>query len=86
MPYPRDGSADFAPSFYDVSFGIAYDVNSAGSSYDLCRRVIGPEPLTIDDRALPGCDLQSVAVGAVEKGCACETIAALEAEAARGSR
>jgi hypothetical protein len=43
---------------------------------------IGPRRLPIDEGALTGCDLQSVAVGTVEKGCVWETIAALEAEAA----
>jgi len=43
---------------------------------------IGPRPLAIDERALTGCDLQSVVVGSVENGCVSETIAALEAEAA----
>ena len=43
---------------------------------------IGPRPLAIDERALIGCALQSVAVDTVEKGCVQETIAALEAEAA----
>jgi len=45
-------------------------------------RAIGPQPLSLDEHALSGCDLQSVAVGTAEKGCVGETIAALEAEAA----
>jgi hypothetical protein len=43
---------------------------------------IGPGPLPVDERALTGWDLQSVAVGTVEEGCVGETIAALEAQAA----
>lgn len=43
---------------------------------------IGPGPLPVDDRALTGWDLQSVALGTVEEGCVGETIAALEAQAA----
>ena len=43
---------------------------------------IGPGPLPIDERALTGWDLQSVAVGTVEEGCVGETIAAIEAQAA----
>ncbi len=46
------------------------------------RRSIGPGPLPVDERALSGWDLQSIAVGTVEEGCVGETIAALEAEAA----
>lgn len=53
---------------------------SLATSY--AGHAIGPRPLAIDERALTGCDLQSVAVGTVEKGCVWETIAALEAEAA----
>jgi len=43
---------------------------------------IGPGPLPVDERALVGWDLLSVAVGTVEEGCVGETIAALEAQAA----
>jgi hypothetical protein len=43
---------------------------------------IGPGPLPVDQRALTGWDLQSVAVGTVEEGCVGETVAALEARAA----
>lgn len=45
-------------------------------------RSIGPGPLPVDERALTGWDLVSIAVGTVEEGCVGETIAALEAEAA----
>jgi hypothetical protein len=43
---------------------------------------VGPGPLPVDERALTGWDLQSIAVGTVEEGCVGETIAALEAKAA----
>jgi len=43
---------------------------------------IGPGPLPVDERALIGWDLLSVAVSTVEEGCVGETIAALEARAA----
>jgi hypothetical protein len=43
---------------------------------------IGPGPLPVDERALTGWDLESVALGTVEEGCVGETIAALEARAA----
>ncbi|HKO52917.1 MAG TPA: hypothetical protein VJV79_34650 [Polyangiaceae bacterium] len=43
---------------------------------------IGPGPLPVDERALTGWDLLSVAVNTVEEGCVGETIAALEAQAA----
>lgn len=42
-------------------------------------RSVGPAPLPVDERALCGWDLVSVAVGTVEEGCVGETIAALEA-------
>jgi hypothetical protein len=42
-----DGSADFAQNFYDVSFEIAYDINSAGNTEVLNPFVLGR---TLDQR------------------------------------
>lgn len=44
---------------------------------------VGPGPLRVEEHPLAGWDLLSAAVGTVEEGCVGESIAALEAQAAR---
>lgn len=75
------------PSLLEAAHHAALDeIKHAELCFSLAtlyaRQGIGPGPLPVDERALTGWDLQSVAVATVEEGCVGETIAALEAQAA----